>query len=277
MKGTKELKINKGITLIALVVTIIVMLILVGVTISVAINGGLFDQAGKAVGKTKNSINEEKNINIDSIIEKYVQNEDGEIAKLPEYSEELMDETTQVLKTNAKYISNNKIAIIPKGFRVSEVEGEKAIETGLVIKDANNNEFVWIPVANLNEFARATSGEDANGRTNYEGVLYNFEGTTATEMEYGVEYGKNTDKFKEPAILVGYDWDESLEHQESFNKMVESVAKYKGFYVGRYETSLNGNIAQSKSGEIPLCGITSDERICRLDYYVSIFFNICII
>ena len=51
---------NKGITLIALVITIIVMLILVGVTISMAVNGGLFDYAGKAVGDTKNAMEAEQ-------------------------------------------------------------------------------------------------------------------------------------------------------------------------------------------------------------------------
>lgn len=39
---------QKGITLIALVITIIVMLILVAVTITMAINGGLFDYAKQA-------------------------------------------------------------------------------------------------------------------------------------------------------------------------------------------------------------------------------------
>ena len=39
---------NKGITLIALVITIIVMLILVGVTISVSLKGGLFSRANEA-------------------------------------------------------------------------------------------------------------------------------------------------------------------------------------------------------------------------------------
>ena len=34
--------------------------------------------------------------------------------------------------------------------------------------------------------------------------------------------------------------------------MVESVIKYKGFYVGRYETSLNGTVAQSTSGVTPM-------------------------
>lgn len=44
---------KKGITLVALVITIIVMLILLGVTVSVQINGGLFNYAGKAVSDTK--------------------------------------------------------------------------------------------------------------------------------------------------------------------------------------------------------------------------------
>ena len=39
---------QKGITLIALIITIIVMLILVGVTINVALNGGLFTKASEA-------------------------------------------------------------------------------------------------------------------------------------------------------------------------------------------------------------------------------------
>ena len=46
---------QKGITLVALIITIIVMLILVGVVISVAINGGLFTSAKKAAKKTNNA------------------------------------------------------------------------------------------------------------------------------------------------------------------------------------------------------------------------------
>ena len=53
---------NKGITLIALIITIIVMLILVAVTISMAINGGLFEYAGKATEDTKNEINKEQEL-----------------------------------------------------------------------------------------------------------------------------------------------------------------------------------------------------------------------
>ena len=47
------MKNQKGITLIALVITIIVMLILVGVTISVSLNGGLFTTAKEAKNETQ--------------------------------------------------------------------------------------------------------------------------------------------------------------------------------------------------------------------------------
>ena len=53
---------QNGITLIALIITIIVMLILVAVTINMAVNGGLFENAGKAVGDTKNEINKEQEL-----------------------------------------------------------------------------------------------------------------------------------------------------------------------------------------------------------------------
>ena len=44
---------QKGITLVALIITIIVMLILVAVTISIALNGGLFDKARTASKETR--------------------------------------------------------------------------------------------------------------------------------------------------------------------------------------------------------------------------------
>ena len=47
---------QKGITLIALIITIIVMLILVTVTISMAINGQLFNYAKDATTKTNQAI-----------------------------------------------------------------------------------------------------------------------------------------------------------------------------------------------------------------------------
>ena len=63
----KNLKKNQGITLIALVITIIVMLILVAVTITMAVNGGLFGYARNASVETKQRRDEELEIaNIES-------------------------------------------------------------------------------------------------------------------------------------------------------------------------------------------------------------------
>ena len=62
------MKNQKGITLIALIITIIVMLILVGVSVTVALNGGLFETAKKAVDDTKIARDEELLIDADGYI-----------------------------------------------------------------------------------------------------------------------------------------------------------------------------------------------------------------
>ena len=53
---------QKGITLVALVITIIVMLILVGVSITVAMQGGLFDTARGAATNTNTAAQAEQNL-----------------------------------------------------------------------------------------------------------------------------------------------------------------------------------------------------------------------
>lgn len=53
---------QKGITLVALVITIIVMLILVGVSVTVAINGGLFTKAKDGASNTQKAANAERNL-----------------------------------------------------------------------------------------------------------------------------------------------------------------------------------------------------------------------
>lgn len=74
----QNIKQAKGITLIALVITIIVMLILVGVTINIAIDGGLFDYARTAANGTDAKKEAEKDyttlegsMSTDDLIDKY--------------------------------------------------------------------------------------------------------------------------------------------------------------------------------------------------------------
>ena len=56
----KEYKQNRGITLIALIITIIILLILVGVSINLAIKGDLFGSAQKAVSGTNAKVSEQQ-------------------------------------------------------------------------------------------------------------------------------------------------------------------------------------------------------------------------
>ena len=131
------MKSNKGITLIALVITIIVMLILVAVTISMAVNGGLFDYAGKAVGETQNALNVEQElsngrINVGGVwydsIDDYLNNNPSSPVKI------------------SLSIAGEKVTTVPLPSEEFEyLEG--TINTGYVIRHkTDGNEFVWVPV-----------------------------------------------------------------------------------------------------------------------------------
>ena len=156
---------------------------------------------------------------------------------------------------------NGDVATIPAGFQVSETLGMNTIKEGLVIQDEEENQFVWIPVDDINDIAKETSNE--NGNTNYEGKLYDFTSTSAKEKE---TYGVGTESNREPDIisddnngdnlyiinnLLGTTYLNSSELkntlQEDYNTIIKSISTYHGFYVGRYEISKSSNnIAQSK-------------------------------
>ena len=179
--------------------------------------------------------------------------------------------------TTAIYKDENEdTAYIPEGFQVSRTPGENTINTGLVVKGTEGSEFVWIPVdkntlsaggSKEKTMAIKTSGEDVNGKENYQGVLYDFSEISVTSTEMS-DYGQGTDKNREPDIVSTYDNDTKYNNglfskdtlQQEYNAMIESVKKYGGFYVGRYETSLSNEessssevigVAQSKPNIIP--------------------------
>ena len=158
-------------------------------------------------------------------------------------------------KPNIKEVREGNIPI-PQGYNY--IKGDKI--GGAVITDAatgvekTGNEFVWVPVDTLSNMAVVTSGTDANGNINYRGVLYNW-GTDATGNT-AYDWSADSTSFREPANLSGsYDsksknssWTSTL-YQEEYNKMIKSVSQYGGFYVGRYEMSLNSEKnAESKYG-----------------------------
>ena len=160
-------------------------------------------------------------------------------------------------KPNIKEVRQGNIPI-PQGYNY--IKGDKI--GGAVITDAASggekvgNEFVWVPVDEISKMASTDiGGTDANGNTNYRGVLYDWVTDATGNTAY--DWSADSTSYREPANLSSsYDststnssWTSTL-YQEEYNKMIKSVSQYGGFYVGRYEMSLNSETknAESKYG-----------------------------
>ena len=167
---------------------------------------------------------------------------------------------------------------VPKGYTASSVATENTVADGFVIyegeeevNDTNKsaaqttrNQFVWVPVANPSEMY----GTDSNGKK--WGKLYDFSSRGITPRNWteqdGVMSVTDATSNREPDIVTGsggtsYDavstnlqqagleasatsdtFQTQLETE--FNNMIDSVEKYGGFYIGRYET---GNLSQTEA------------------------------
>ena len=172
---------NEGITLIALIITIIILLILVGVSINLAIKGDLFGSAEKAVLGTNDKTAQEQT-RVDELM--------GELGRVEE--QQRQDNLPGTRETeNTKYVSNGKTAWIPAGFTVSKAEGETTIDGGLVIYLINDktdeeikkltwtgtelenlkktyDQFVWIPISHeqINNMFICQAKTGSNGNCN---------------------------------------------------------------------------------------------------------------
>ena len=168
--------------------------------------------------------------------------------------------------------SEDKVPV-PNGYVGSKVAGENEIDTGYVIyegeeevNDSNveeaqktRNQYVWIPVPD----ATTMYGTDENGKK--WGKLYDFTAETGEGINPmtgtkplnwiesdGIMNIMSERNYREPAILTTVDDEDSdlktnllkeknkndlqSELEKQFNNLIKSIEKYKGFYVGRYET-----------------------------------------
>ena len=259
----KKTRVEKGITLIALIITIIVLLILAVVTIGNVKKNNIITYAQNAATDYNKEKDKEESLlaGYEALIEQNINKQGGNdmpIAKI----NTIVDKNSTI---NGKdYSSDNPI--IPAGFKAVNVTtqghesywdaaGGPQVLKGLVISDGNS-EFVWIPVPDMSKFAKLQDGSTEN----YRGVLYNWDESDGGDSEGNATYewtAGATGKYREPANVSTFDskdkmdiWTPTL-YQESFNAMVKSVAKYGGFYIGRYETSMNGSVSQSVPGVTP--------------------------
>lgn len=213
----KMFKNKSGITLIALVITIIVMLILVAVTITMAVNGGLFQYAGNAVKDTELAkqkeldwANLEGGKDYDYLIDKYTKDETG----------------GDVLTANQEYTDTNGAkAVIPKGFKLTSA---KTVASGLVIEDKAGNQFVWIPVT-------VTGTTDAEKEASFDALR-----TT-----------KNDSNYAEPAS--GDETEYNAMRTSVINNGGFYIARYEaGYETGRVSTDSSvATTPLSKKGAYP--------------------------
>ena len=266
---------KKGITLVALVVTIIVLLILAGVTITILMgDNGIIRKAQEAAESTNTAVeNELQGMNdlgdkMNSILGGAGTGGDDETADPTENWD--LTKVTKVLSDDGKVVP------VPIGFTKSTVSGEGSVDTGFVIKQGSDgsltsgiNEFVWVPVSDPSEMF----GTDG---TNSLGKLYNFGTSSApnnppTERNWTETGGvmswtasSGSGSYREPDIVTGYDGSDATadasdfsseigsitgaqfkaQLQQEFEDMRDSVETYGGFYIGRYET---GNLSQTKA------------------------------
>ena len=160
-KISKEIKINKksatrnysnqtGITLIALVVTIVVLLILAGVSINALFgDSGIIQKAQDAQNKANESV--QKDMEQINALENWLNENTGEGKKILITDSNLTsnDRTTSESSTVIAQDAKGNQVVIPGGFKISSDSG-KSVEQGIVIEDKDGNQFVWVPVSNTN-------------------------------------------------------------------------------------------------------------------------------
>ena len=170
--------------------------------------------------------------------------------------------------------SNDQVPV-PNGYVGSKATGENEIDSGYVIYEGteevndsnvadaqkNRNQYVWVPVPDTSKFY----GTDSNGKK--WGKIYNFSTSTIYPKNWSESNGvmridNKTAGGREPDVVIGnstwgyFDINSKLktlglgastthefliQMEQEFNRMVASVEKYGGFYIGRYET---GNLSQ---------------------------------
>ena len=209
----KMCKENRGITLIALVISIIVLLILAGVTIA-ALSGdnGILTRAKEAKEKTKLAQKEE---------EKTLSNMENILNNAINFN-------------NIKTEDTNPAGEMPANVTILESDANK----GIVIKDKNDNEWVWIEVPKTVVFPGltidTTKGLTEKNYTDIKNKLIAY--VTAYRKGNATQNYTWADEWYEGCGMT------SDEYTIAYQKMLKSIYTYGGFWIGRYEAGIEGSI-----------------------------------
>ncbi len=234
-KISKDIKINKksakrnysnqtGITLIALVITIVVLLILAGVSINTLFgDNGIIKKAQDAQNRMNNA--QESDLNALNELDEFIYDATGKLPSTEDTTPYYPDGTfSKVSRTN--------------------------LSNGLVIQDGSGNEYVWIEVPKTAEVYPKAGLKITNfTETEYKAIEtdlhtytdYYRRNKSGTLTSYKDDYYSN--KVKEGTGLT------SAEYTELKQKMLKSVYENGGFWIGRYEAGITKN-RTSKDEEI---------------------------
>jgi len=144
-----DMKKNKGITLVALVVTIVVLLILAGVSINLVLgNNGIIAKAKDAETKSAEaSQNDLKGMN------GLVSEMEGALAGNGSTGNGNTGSGNNFVTKNTEVTYPDGKVWIPEGFKIAKGSAS-TVQGGVVIEDKDGNQFVWVPVATLADYKR---------------------------------------------------------------------------------------------------------------------------
>ena len=250
MKKEIKNKQEKGITLIALVVTIVVLLILAGVSISLVLNNnGVISKAKDAKNQyAEAQTNDEKQLNeVSDWIKETVGDTTGGGSDYDPASDGVP------IPEGYYYVGGTKA----KGLVISDNVADKELDKGKenVRRDLAGNQWVWVPVETPSSlYTTVAAGQKLAGSTGVKTTKY-----TNSEIISGITRAKpgDTSSPREPDLVLGSDGKQydyanyatagfsslanMAENMKSdYEEMIESLEKYKGFYIGRYELTANG-------------------------------------
>lgn len=238
MKRTKQQKekFNQGITLVALVVTIVVLLILAGVSLNLVLGeNGIISKAREASTKT---VQAQQNSEIEmNLLEQELAN----ATKEPDPAEGVK------MPTGFYYVGGTKTSGIVISDNVNDKDKYK--NKAVVGTDLLGNQYVWIPcttdsTSSKLQYARTEWGVEEDGDDNSRAIKDELTLTDAsvTYSDADTANGINADVSKEIVAQIKAE--------------KTSVAKYGGYYIGRYEVGKNGDTAVVKYNQTPYASIT---------------------
>ena len=242
MKRTKQQnqKFNQGITLVALVVTIVVLLILSSVSLNLVLgDNGIIVKAKEAAETTAAA--QEKEAMERNVLEKELENSLATPTPKPQPTDGVK------IPAGFYYVGGTKTSGIVISDNVNDKDKYK--NKAVVGTDLLGNQYVWIPCTTDNtsselQYTRTEWGVEVDGDDNSRAIKDELTLTDAsvTYSDADTANGINADVSKEIVAQIKAE--------------KASVAQYGGYYIGRYEVGRNSDTAVVKYNQTPYASIT---------------------